>query len=308
MSLDRHQHLTGVSPWLRSLWTITRFETILAYNAAYVLIGLSFSYAPSHGKGVLLELGLLVGAIGAMKAQSSIADAIHDANVDSENPTKSSIPTAVNVMGEERARSTMMTQLILSMFLYGWLTHQFGDPLYLVAGTLANWFGYTYSYPPRFKEKGILNHVVTTGVDVGCVLLPVIVLVTGGLSTTAFLALVVVFWYTFSYHVLHQAADTYHDRQCGVETFTTAIGVPRSLDVAIVAMLGAAALAGWGVHPIGGLVIGAYAARFLQLRLGVAELSPAEQTAFLSKHFDIGRCAVFLNLTMAATIYVRFVA
>ena len=296
-----------IREYVWSLWIVNRYEALLAYNVGYFCIVVAAGLYVGLDTSRLPLLGVLFGAAIMMKSQASIADALHDYEADRANPEKSYVSRSVDVIGEENARTLLVSQILLSMFLWGYLTHGTGDALYLVAGAVACFFGYTYSYPPRFKERGFLNHIVTSGVDVTCVLLPGLVLLTDEPLVTFLPVLVVVFWYSLAFHVMHQTGDTYQDRQASMSTFTSAIGVNTAIltSVVFLALAGAVAVYAW--YPVIAAVCLGYGAYFLSV-YGRTRGEPSQRKSeIVSKAFSVARCASILNVAFALDFLLRVV-
>ncbi|MFW5934907.1 MAG: hypothetical protein ACOCQL_03545 [Halolamina sp.] len=115
------------------------------------------------------------------KFQASVADAIHDLAVDASNPEKNRIAAATETLGRRRAWLLLGGYLLLALALYAVVAVAAGAWVF-GGGVGVVVLGFAYSYPPRFKERGVWNHVVTTGVDAGLLVLPVAVLVAGRIA------------------------------------------------------------------------------------------------------------------------------
>jgi 4-hydroxybenzoate polyprenyltransferase len=111
-----------------------------------------------------------------------------------------------------------------------------------------------------------------------------------------------VFAYGFGYHVVHQAADAYHDREADVSTFALRVGVPRSLAYAA----GATALAGLVAATVGllatvlvtAVVTVAYGRLYLRTRYKPLR----DQTAVLAERFSVARVATATNGAVAVDL------
>lgn len=243
--------------------------------------------------------GALFGAVLMMKSHASIADALHDYDADSQNSEKSYVAESVDVFGKENARTFMILEILVSLFLWGYLTHYTGDLFYLAAGVVSVFFGYTYSYPPRFKEQNIFNHLVTSGVDVTCLLLPGFILLTGEPVTRFVPVAVVVFCYSLAFHIMHQAGDTHQDRQASISTFTTYVGLDASLAISSVLLLTAAAVSVYYRYPLIALACIAYGFYLLALYYQTYVQPEKEQSLSVSRAFSVARCASILNFALA---------
>lgn len=288
----------------RAYWTINRFEALLAYNIGYFLIIAAIPQSLEVLLSRLDYLFMFFVAVIFMKGQASIADAIHDYTLDEENPQKSYVPRAVDFFGESNAWTLLVVQMLVSLFFWGYLTFLTGSLVFLVAGVVSNFFGFTYSYPPRFKELGVRNHLMTSTVDVTCLLLPGALLLTGGIPTEIVAVIAIVFLYSFAYHVLHQAGDTYYDRSTGIDTFTQTIGVANSLALSSVLVFVATLIAVAFDYFLVGVLLFAYAAYFFRLYLRVRDEHEQRQSDIVSEGFRISRCATLLNITLAANLFV----
>jgi 4-hydroxybenzoate polyprenyltransferase len=280
-----------------ALAKINRLPTILGYNLAYAGIGLALTTGPLR-TGDLATASLYLAAVLLAKGQASIADAIHDRRADAANPGKSGIARAVTVVGVRGAWAILAGELVLALALFGAVTLRVGNPLYLGIGAAFALLGLAYSFPPRLKERGLLNHLVTTGTDVCVLVLPLPVLL-GGVSPSVLAAAGVVFLYAFAYHLLHQAADAHHDRAAGLETFATRAGVPCVLTCAAGLTAAAAGLAAALGYAVAAGALLAAAVRYACLRSRAVPLLSSERSALLSRRFSIARTATLLNLAMA---------
>lgn len=296
--------LQKLTEGLHAFWIINRFEALLAYNVGYFLI---IAAIPQSLDVVMARLDLLVVyfvAVVLMKGHASIADAIHDYSLDEENPQKSYVPRSVDFFGKSNAWTLLVVQILVSIFFYGYLTYVTGSLVYLLAGVVLAFFGFTYSYPPRFKEQGVYNHLMTSTVDVVCLLLPGALLLTGGIPTEIVAVVAIVFLYSFAYHVLHQAGDTYYDRKTGIDTFTQTIGVANSLLLSVALVVVAMLIAVVFDLFLIGLVTLAYGAHFLVLYLRAHERDEQQQSDIVSEGFKISRCATLLNVTLAVNVFI----
>jgi 4-hydroxybenzoate polyprenyltransferase and related prenyltransferases len=237
-----------------------------------------------------------------VRLQASVVDAIHDRSVDAVNPEKSTVAASVDRVGVERAWSLVAAEITVGLVGFGLVARQVGAwPLFV--GAAFTLLGFGYSYPPRLKERGVLNHFVTTAVDVGFVVLPLGYLVGGQVTPASLLVGGVVFLFTFGYHVVHQAADTYYDRQCGVRTLATRLGIPRVLVLAAVstaASAGLAAALGYPLVVLGGAVTTGW---YVRLYWRVRTVSERVRTDLLASRFDIARVATALNGVTAVAIW-----
>lgn len=290
---------TGVRETLAAVWTYNRFGGMLGLNVGYMLIVVALAGGVG-GRPWLF--GLFFVAVITMKGQASNADALHDYTADRSNPYKTHVPDAVDTLGRRLAVGLFGGQILVSMAAWGTLTWVTGNPLYLVAGVVSITLGITYSFPPRFKERGVVNHLVTTSVDVCCVLFPGVVLIGGALTRTSVAVLVAVGLYSFAYHVMHQAADTYYDRQVGISTFTQSVGVDRSVLVSF-GTAGAAAAAAFcaGLFLLGGVLAGfaVFVRRLFEELPGGDE---QHQSDLVSTRFDVARWATALNVAAALNL------
>jgi len=286
----------------RAFVTINRLEATVGYNLAYLCIGVGLG----AGGEPTLPLVVVWYGLGVflVKMHASVADAVHDRRVDADNPEKSLIASAVDTIGIRRAWSIMTAELVVGLFLFGYVSVLTGELLYLTAGAVLALLGFWYSYPPRFKERGILNHLVTTGTDVGVVVFPVAYLLAGEVTTQILVVCLVVFCYSFAYHLLHQAADTYYDRRAGLSTFTTQIGVRNAVGLsALLTILGALLSAIIGLMLTALMLTGAAGCYGWLFNL-VCDEQPQHQTAIVSEWFSIAWVAVALNATLAVELLV----
>lgn len=290
----------------RAVAVVSRLSATVGYNLAAVLLGVGLG-ARVGGFPDQPTLWVAAGyALATMlaKFQASVADGIHDREVDAVNPEKNVIAAAVGTLGRRRAWLLLGGYLVVSLALYAVVAAVAGSWV-LAVGIAVIVLGFTYSYPPRFKERGIWNHVVTTGVDAGLFVLPLAVLVGGRLAPAAVVAVGVVACYSFGYHVLHQAADVYFDREAGVETFATEIGVANAVAVAAVAT---AASAGFAValgYAIAAVVFAGVSVFYVHLFESVRRWDPQTAAQELADRFSIAWIATLSNGVLAAAVWRR---
>jgi 4-hydroxybenzoate polyprenyltransferase len=293
-----------------ALLVVNRLPTTVGYNASMVVLALGLGALAATGRpasATVLSAGLYAVGVMLLKMQASVADAIHDRDVDAENPEKSSVAAAVQTLGIERAWTVLAVELIAGMALVG-VAARLAASWLLIAGATIALLGFTYSYPPRIKERGIWNHVVTTGVDAGLLLLAIAVIIAGRLSPTMVLVAGLVACYSFAYHVLHQAADVHHDRRSGVRTFAGWLGVRRS--VALSAGLTAVA-AGFSLalgYPLAAVGAGGVTIHYVRLYGSVVGTSTRLACEVLSRRFSIAWIATVLNGLLAAAVWRRALA
>lgn len=282
----------------RAVLTVNRIPETVGYNVAYFALGTSLAMNAGwigelHEHA--LPLTVLFAAVMLSKMQASVADAIHDHRLDELNPEKSYIAAAVHRIGSDFAHTVLVGELIGALCLWGWLSLYSGTSHYFLVGGVITFVGFVYSYPPRLKERGVLNHFATTGVDVLCVLLPFTLLVGMPQQVPVVLTLGTVFLYVFAYHVMHQAGDTFYDRDYGVSTFTQSLGVPRSVLLASVLTLLAGAMAIGQSHLLAGVVLVATGLGYGLLSLNIRWLTEREQSDYVSRWFNIRWVATGLN-------------
>ena len=294
-SLERSRRL------LTAVAVVNRLPATLGYNLAYFLIGVALAWSALPTADLAL-VGWFGVAVMLAKMQASVADAIHDREVDANNPEKSRIARSVARIGRKRLWTLLVAELAGAGVAFGVVAMRTGEPAVLALGAAMVLLGFAYSYPPRLKERGIVNHLVTTGVDVCFVLLPVPYLLAGGLTPRALVVGAIVALYAFAYHVVHQAADVYYDGQVGVATFARSFGAPRTVALAAwlsgtAAALGTAA----GYYPTA-LALVVVTAHYATLYRRVAETSVERQSTVIAARFDIGVVASVLNLATAVSV------
>jgi len=279
---------------------VNRLPTTVGYNLAYVLVGVGVAGVAAVREQPVAVTAFVAG-IMLVKGQASVADAIHDRGVDAANPTKSTVARAVDTIGRERVWTLFVVELVAGLALLGYAGLHTGDPFVLVVGAAAALLGFVYSYPPRLKERGLINHLVTTAVDVGAVVLPIPYLVAGGLSQRAALVGAVVFAYSLAYHLVHQAADAYFDRESEVDTFARTVGVRRTL---VLAALSTAVATGVVValgYLLAVVALAAATGTYVWLYSRVRGHSLRRKTAILSDRFSIAWVASVCNGALAAS-------
>lgn len=305
---DARTAMNRVVVTLGMIWRINRFDGLLGLNIGYLLIILALSRSPAVVWEQLPLVGVFFGAVLLMKAQASVADALHDYSADSENPHKSHVANRVDEVGESYAMVLLVGQFGLSLVLWWVLTWVTGDPFFFIVGAVSNFLGFTYSYPPRFKEWGFVNHVVTSSVDVFCVVVPGTLLLVDDIGLLEIGVFSIVFIYSFAYHIMHQAGDTYYDRMSGMETFTQKLGVSDSVFASLV--LGAAAV--FSAFCLGLFVVGAgvaaFATHLYRIYDKIIGKNERNQSDIVSNQFRIAIWATGLNvLTAFNVLVVRFV-
>ncbi|WP_212750813.1 UbiA family prenyltransferase [Haloterrigena sp. H1] len=289
---------------LHDILVINRIPETIGYNIAYFAIGIGLTSLPT---AIVIEehalpLVVLFAAVMLSKMSASIADALHDQDLDAENPEKSFIANAIAHLGSDTAYTMLVGEVVAALIFWSWLAHSTGTLFYVVCGAAVTFLGFIYSYPPRLKERGVLNHLTTTGVDIAGVVLPVAVLSGTTLTVESVATLAAVFCYTFAYHVMHQAGDTFYDREYGVSTFTQTLGVAESVVFAS-ALTVFAGLLVLVQRYIGGsmlllLVGGGYWLLYRQLNGQTLR----EQSDYVSRWFHIGWVATFLNGGLAISL------
>lgn len=279
-----------------------RVKATLGYNIAYFLILLALFGSIALIQTMIWELAALFVAVFLLKTQASLADVIHDYEVDKNNPEKSILADSVDQLGEQTIWSLLVVEIVVSLMLWGYLSVNTGEVLFLVLGATGILLGFMYSYPPRIKEWGIWNHVVTSGVDVMVVLLPAAFFIAPGFELELLPVFVLVFLYSFAYHVAHQAADTYYDRQSGISTFTQQIGVDNSTLLIISLFLLAVAVALHYLLIIAAVALAIAAWWFSYIFMKIAEEDEKTQTDYLASHFNIATWATALNAAVALNI------
>lgn len=299
MSIKTESKQRSVWQYAKQLWIINRFEALFAYNIGYFSILTTGALAFGAELEQLWLLVPLFGAVIFMKSQASVADALHDYDADKQNSEKEYVAQSVDYLGEDYARTFLFLQVLASFLFWGYLTVYTNNIFYLVAGIVSNFFGYTYSYPPRFKERNIFNHIVTSGVDVACIFLPGFVLLTGKAPATFYDTVGIIFFYSLAFHIMHQAGDTYQDRQSSISTFTQYVGVDRAVGISALLLLVSSVIA---IHARLALIAAGgatYAIYFLALYYRTYVESEKEQSLSVSRSFKISRCATSLNFLLA---------
>jgi len=291
---------------LHAVVVVSRLSATVGYNFASVLlaVGLGARVGGLPSRSVVWIAGGYAAATVFAKLQASVADAIHDREVDAVNPEKSVIANAVCRLGPEWAWPLFAGYLATALVLYAAVAAVAGLWV-LLAGITVIVLGITYSYPPRLKERGLFNHLVTTGVDAGLLVLPVATLVAGRVAASAVVAVGVLACYSFGYHLLHQAADVHYDRQAGVETFATETGIATTVAIGTVATAASAGFAlalGYGLAAV---VLGGLTVFYLSLFSDVRLLDPETASSELTDRFSIAWAATLANGSLALAVWRR---
>ncbi|MGQ3413705.1 UbiA family prenyltransferase [Natrinema sp. LN54] len=286
---------------LKSFLVVNRLPETIGYNIIYIAIGIGLvsDHPISAVQTYSSYLFVLFTAMMVSKMQASVADALHDYKIDKENPEKSYIAESVRTLGERNLYSLLVVELTVGLSLWGWLAFRTEKLSFLLMGAIVGVFGFTYSYPPRIKERGFLNHIVTTGVDVICAILPVSHLMGLIFNRGTNLLILSVLFYILGYHIAHQAADTYFDRKSGLSTFTQQIGVSESILLSGVSTITAGIftwIAGYSIASLG-LGIGGLAYVFLFYQ--IMGKSEKEQSLIVARWFSVSLWATYLNGVLA---------
>lgn len=289
---------------LRAVAVVSRLSATVGYNVASVLlaVGLGVRVGGWPSATTIWIAVAYAAATVIAKFGASVADAIHDRAVDAANPEKDVIASAVESLGVRRAWWLLGGYFLAAIGLYAAVAAAAGGWL-LPAGVAVIGFGFTYSYPPRFKERGVWNHVVTTGVDAGLLVLPVAVLVAGRVAPAIPVAVGVVACYSFGYHVLHQAADVHFDRESGVETFATGLGVADTVTVGAIATAAATGFALALGYSIAAVVLGGVTAFYVDVYDAVTDRDADEASLALAERFNIAWVATVANTALAVSIW-----
>ena len=134
-------------------------------------------------------------------------------------------------------------------------------------------------------------------------MLPVAVLIAGRLAPAILVAVGVVACYSFGYHVLHQAADVHFDRQAGVETFATALGVAATVAVGAIATAAAAGFSFALGYPIAAVALGGVTAFYVEVYYSVQGVDAAAASRELSDRFNIAWIATAANGALAVSVW-----
>ncbi|MFD1600626.1 UbiA family prenyltransferase [Halobellus rarus] len=282
--------------------TIHRLKETFSFHVAYFLIAVAIVNKFSILDSYLLELFVLFIAIMTVKTQAYLADVIHDYEVDRNNPAKSQLAAGVDYFGRNRIWSFLIVELVISLALWGWLSVRFTTIELLIIGVIGALSGFLYSYPPRIKERGILNHITTSAVDVLVVLYPVNELIPRSHYEEMFIIICIVFFYSFGYHILHQAADTFYDRQEGVSTFTTYIGADHGVLVAVVFYLLASSIALYYQFLVASATLLFATGWTGKLQIEISNKDEKYTSKVITDRFNIGLWATGLNLAVAVNV------
>lgn len=296
----------GLFEFLSDFVVVNRLSETFGYNVIYFVIGIGLA-TTSNASIIFAEyVGvLLITFLAVMftKMQASVADAVHDYHVDKENPEKSFIASAVDSIGVQSLFTILITELCIGIGLWGWLSLRMNAPVLLWIGVGSCLLGFMYSYPPRIKEKGIFNHIVTTGVDVLGVVLPVTLILDAELTPGLTISLTVVFLYAFGYHVVHQAADTVYDRESGVSTFTRTVGISESIWLASMLTALAGGIAFWQSYYVSGMGLLVAGGMYATLAIAISGQQPREKCNQIARWFQIGPWATGINGLFALSLY-----
>lgn len=283
-------------------WAVAnRLPGTFGYNVAYLLVGLALAWSEVR-RDALVPLGLFVAGTFLAKMQASMADAIHDREADAENPSNAEISRAVESLGVRLAWSILQVETVAALCAFGALAVLTGELALVAVGGAFVLLGFLYSYPPRLKERGVVNHLVTTGVDVCFVVLPVPYLLTGRLSERAVVVGLVVGLYAAAYHVVHQAADVYYDAETGIDTFARSLGVPGSLALGAGLTVAAGLLAGLRGYLVLAVVAVGVGAQYARIYRAARGLDAKGRSAVVSRRFSLARVATLLNGAAAVSL------
>lgn len=305
---SRRGRLGRVVAGLEAVGTVTRVRATAGYNLAYVALGVGLGLlagdtTPTLSTQTTLVVAGYAVAAFLVKGSASVADAIHDRSVDADNPTGERVAAAVDRLGVERCWSLFVAELLLGTALAGWVAVTVDAMWPLAVAVATGLLGFAYSYPPRLKERGVVNHLVTTGVDVGAVVLASAVLVADRVTPEAVVVCGVVFAYTLGYHLVHQAADTHYDRASGVRTLATRLGVPRTLAVAAACSAAAAGFALALGYPLATAAAALTTGWYLRLYRATRTDPPKRRTDRVARRFDVAWVATGLNAVVAVAVW-----
>jgi len=285
---------------------VNRLSETVGYNVLYFIIGVGLAASSNFGAILSEHFDLLLITFFAVmfsKMQASVADAIHDYDIDRENPEKSFIASAVESIGERLLFTILIVELIAGMGLWGWLALETDMLFFLWVGVASNLLGFVYSFPPRIKERGIVNHLVTTGVDVVGVVLPAALAAGAVITPEVGIALLIVYLYSLGYHVMHQAADTVYDRQSGVSTFTQSIGIKESVWFTAI-LTGLATVLSLSLsYTLSAVVLFVATGAYAVLGDSIKNKPPRRQCDHIAQWFKIGPWAIGINCLFALSLY-----
>ncbi|MFB6126479.1 MAG: UbiA family prenyltransferase [Halolamina sp.] len=283
---------------------VNRIPATVGYNVAYLALGLGLGASTAGAGGVDARVAAAYAtAVMLTKMAASVADAIHDRDADAINPEKSVVAEAVETLGPARLWSLLVTELAVGMALFGSVAVRVDAVWPLAAGAALSVLGFWYSFPPRLKERGLVNHLTTTTVDVALFVVPVGVVAGDGVTASFLVVGAVVFCYTFAYHLVHQAADVHYDRRAEMTTFATRVGVDRTVAVAAVTTAAAGGFAVALGYPLGAVGTLAVTALYVRIYAAVVDASGSARSDAVARSFNIAWVATGLNLLMAVAVW-----
>ncbi len=286
--------------YLQALWIINRFEALLAYNIGYFLIVISLA---SDTALILARAKLfVVFAITVLltKGIASIEDAIHDYSRDRNNPMKNYVASAVDKLGKRASILWLLLEFFISVVGWIYLSISLNSWVFVLSGTSGYVLGYIYSYPPRFKEKGIYNHILNAVGDVTFILLPGYFLVSDGFGVRNLVIIGLVFLNSFPYLIMHQAGDTFFDRLEGMKTFTQEFGARNSVLLsAIISLAISVSLICLGllITAVANIL---FSYHLLGIFLETDPLDERQQSEIISKNYRIEIWATLINISYFA--------
>lgn len=295
---------------IRALWLICRFETLIGYNLAYFGIIIALVLISGNRSDLLdpyqvLILILFFASVISAKSQASIADTLCDYNNDKDNPSKSYVSNALETFGFTRSKIAMYINLGGSLLLASIISILIGKPLIFVLIAIFNILGYCYSYRPRIKERGIWNIIVTSAVDVFCIVFAGYYLIITNVSEPVFILLAIIFLYSSSFHIMHMTGDIYEDRRSGTRTYASNLGTRSSLLISGFLALGAVPLS--FNFPIFMPILIIYATKIFYLNNKVKFFDVEKQGKLISSQWSTGFWATFLNFGLAASIFFTYI-
>ena len=169
--------------------------------------------------------------------------------------------------------------------------------IFVFSGITGFVLGYVYSYPPRFKERGIYNHVLNAIGDVSFILLPGFLLVSDDLNLRSFVIIGLVFLNSFPYLIMHQAGDTYFDRLEGMKTFTQDFGARNSVLLSAIISLAVSVLLlclGLFITAVANIL---FAYHLLGIFSATDFLDERKQSEVISENYRIEVWATLINVS-----------
>ena len=213
---------------------------------------------------------------------------------------KNYVASAVDKLGKRASILLLLLEFFISVAGWIYLSISMNSWVFVLSGVSGYVLGYIYSYPPRFKEKGIYNHILNAVGDVTFILFPGYLLVSDGFGVRNLVIIGLVFLNSFPYLIMHQAGDTFFDRLEGMKTFTQEFGARNSVLLsAIISLAISVSLICLGLF-ITAVTNILFSYHLLGIFLETDPLDERQQSEVISRNYRIEIWATLINISYFA--------